>query len=61
VTAEERTGQVTNTDLPGSNGLPANGLPANTGQRDVLVLSGTRTAIGKYGGGRGIAAIFERL
>ena len=26
-------------------------LPSNTEQRDVLVLSGTRTAIGKYGGG----------
>ena len=26
-------------------------LPGDTGQRDVLVLSGTRTAIGKYGGG----------
>jgi acetyl-CoA C-acetyltransferase len=26
-------------------------LPCNTEQRDVLVLSGTRTAIGKYGGG----------
>jgi acetyl-CoA C-acetyltransferase len=26
-------------------------LPSNTEQRDVLVLSGTRTAIGRYGGG----------
>jgi acetyl-CoA C-acetyltransferase len=26
-------------------------LPGNTEQRDVLVLSGTRTAIGRYGGG----------
>ncbi len=31
--------------------MTTNDLPANTEQRDVLVLSATRTAIGKYGGG----------
>lgn len=36
---------MTNSDLPASD------LPASTEQRDVLVLSGTRTPIGKYGGG----------
>jgi len=43
--AKEQTKQMTNSDLPASD------LPANTEQRDVLVLSGTRTPIGKYGGG----------
>ncbi len=48
MTAEERTEQMTNTDLPGSNGLPANGLPAGLVTMCI-------------GGGQGIAAIFERL
>ena len=30
--------------------MTTNDLPANTEQRDVLVLSGTRTPIGRYGG-----------
>ena len=29
--------------------------------REVVVLDGARTAIGDYGGGQGIAAIFERF
>jgi len=33
-----------------SNHMTTTDLPSNTEQRDVLVLSGTRTAIGRYGG-----------
>jgi hypothetical protein len=29
--------------------------------KNVLVLSAVRTAIGKDGGGQGIAAVFERI
>lgn len=29
--------------------------------REVVVVSGVRTAIGDYGGEQGIAAVFERM